>query len=87
MSSVAATMSGVPNHALYAGSKAAVEGFTRSFSKDCGPRRITVNAIAPVSYNLPYSREIHTDCSFHLQGGVKSDMFQQYVNSKSLVFN
>lgn len=49
MSSVAATMSGIPNHALYAGSKAAVEGFTRSFSKDCGPKRITVNAIAPVS--------------------------------------
>jgi 3-oxoacyl-[acyl-carrier protein] reductase len=47
MSSVAATMSGVPNHALYAGSKAAVEGFTRSFSADAGPKGITVNAIAP----------------------------------------
>ncbi|KAI9879056.1 MAG: Arp2/3 complex subunit, actin nucleation center [Pleopsidium flavum] len=47
MSSVAATMSGVPNHALYAGSKAAVEGFTRSFATDCGHKAITVNAIAP----------------------------------------
>ncbi|KAN0090390.1 1,3,8-naphthalenetriol reductase-like protein [Hyaloscypha variabilis] len=47
MSSVAATMSGVPNHALYAGSKAAVEGFVRSFSVDCGPKSITVNGIAP----------------------------------------
>jgi len=47
MSSVAATMSGVPNHALYAGSKAAVEAFTRSFSVDCGYKGITVNAIAP----------------------------------------
>lgn len=46
-SSVAANMSGVPNHALYAGSKAAVEGFTRSFAVDCGHRQITVNAIAP----------------------------------------
>lgn len=46
-SSVAASMAGVPNHALYAGSKAAVEGFTRSFAEDCGPKRITVNAIAP----------------------------------------
>lgn len=46
-SSVAATMSGVPNHALYAGSKAAVEGFTRSFAVDCGHKSITVNAIAP----------------------------------------
>lgn len=40
-------MSGIPNHALYAGSKAAVEGFTRSFSVDCGEKGITVNAIAP----------------------------------------
>jgi 3-oxoacyl-[acyl-carrier protein] reductase len=47
MSSVAASMKGVKNHALYAGSKAAVEGFTRSFAADCGHKRITVNAIAP----------------------------------------
>lgn len=40
-------MSGVKNHALYAGSKAAVEGFTRSFSADAGHKGITVNAIAP----------------------------------------
>lgn len=46
-SSVAATMSGVPNHALYAGSKAAVEAFTRSFAVDCGKKKITCNAIAP----------------------------------------
>lgn len=47
MSSVAATMSGVKNHALYAGSKAAVEGFVRSFSADCGYKGVTVNGIAP----------------------------------------
>jgi len=47
MSSIAAQMAGVPNHALYAGSKAAVEGFTRSFAVDCGKKGITVNAIAP----------------------------------------
>lgn len=47
MSSIAAQMSGIPNHALYAGSKAAVEGFTRSFAVDCGEKGITVNAIAP----------------------------------------
>ncbi|MCJ1341446.1 Arp2/3 complex subunit, actin nucleation center [Bachmanniomyces sp. S44760] len=46
-SSVAATMTGIPNHALYAGSKAAVEGFVRSFAVDCGHKGITVNAIAP----------------------------------------
>jgi 3-oxoacyl-[acyl-carrier protein] reductase len=47
MSSIAASMSGIPNHALYAGSKAAVEGFARSFAVDCGHKGITVNAIAP----------------------------------------
>ncbi|RFU35779.1 hypothetical protein B7463_g568, partial [Scytalidium lignicola] len=46
-SSIAAQMHGVPNHSLYAGSKAAVEGFARSFAKDCGPKAITCNAIAP----------------------------------------
>jgi len=47
MSSIAAQMTGIPNHALYAGSKAAIEGFTRSFAVDCGEKGITVNAIAP----------------------------------------
>ncbi|PFH57954.1 hypothetical protein XA68_14348 [Ophiocordyceps unilateralis] len=46
-SSVAATMSGIPNHALYAGSKAAIGGFVRSFAVDCGHKKITVNGIAP----------------------------------------
>lgn len=46
-SSVAATLTGIPNHALYAGSKAAVEGFTRAFAVDCGEKNVTVNCIAP----------------------------------------
>jgi 3-oxoacyl-[acyl-carrier protein] reductase len=46
-SSVAASLTGISNHALYAGSKAAVEGFTRAFSVDCGAKQVTVNAIAP----------------------------------------
>ncbi|OTA70489.1 hydroxynaphthalene reductase [Hypoxylon sp. EC38] len=46
-SSIAAQMAGIPNHALYAGSKAAVEGFTRAFAVDCGKKKITCNAIAP----------------------------------------
>ncbi|KAI1142605.1 1,3,6,8-Tetrahydroxynaphthalene reductase in complex with Nadph and Pyroquilon [Hypoxylon sp. FL0543] len=46
-SSIAAQMAGIPNHALYAGSKAAVEGFTRAFAVDCGRKKITCNAIAP----------------------------------------
>ena len=45
-SSIAAGL-GVPGHALYAGSKSAVEGFTRCFAGDFGAKLCTVNAIAP----------------------------------------
>ena len=38
---------GVPNHALYAASKSAVMGMTRSLAHDFGRRGITVNCIAP----------------------------------------
>lgn len=46
MSSIAAGV-GVPGHAIYAGSKSAVEGFTRCFAADFGQKGCTVNAIAP----------------------------------------
>lgn len=47
MSSIAAGLLGVRDHALYSGSKSAVEGFTASFATDFGRKGITVNAIAP----------------------------------------
>jgi tetrahydroxynaphthalene reductase len=37
----------VPKHALYSGSKGAVDSFVRVFSKDCGDKKITVNGVAP----------------------------------------
>ncbi|KAL1683023.1 hypothetical protein EV122DRAFT_202439 [Schizophyllum commune] len=46
MSSIAAHM-GRPAHAYYAASKAAVQGATRALAWDFGPRKITVNAVAP----------------------------------------
>jgi 3-oxoacyl-[acyl-carrier protein] reductase len=46
ISSVAATM-GVPNAAVYSGTKAAVEAVTRSLAKELGPRNIRVNSINP----------------------------------------
>lgn len=47
ISSISATAKGIHNHAVYAGSKAAVEAFARSFATDFGDKKITVNAIAP----------------------------------------
>ena len=47
MSSIAAGLISVGNHALYSGSKMAINGITKSFAKDFGGKGITVNAIAP----------------------------------------
>ena len=47
MSSIAAGLITVGNHALYSASKAAINGVTKSFAKDFGQKGITVNAIAP----------------------------------------
>lgn len=46
VSSVASTM-GVPNAAVYSGTKGAVDALTRSLAKELGPRKIRVNAINP----------------------------------------
>jgi tetrahydroxynaphthalene reductase len=37
----------VPKHSLYSASKGAIDSFVRVLSKDCGDKRITVNAVAP----------------------------------------
>ncbi|KAI4120875.1 MAG: hypothetical protein LQ347_007008 [Umbilicaria vellea] len=47
ISSISAQATGIHNHAVYAGSKAAVEAFVRCFATDFGEKQITVNAIAP----------------------------------------
>lgn len=36
-----------PAYSLYAGSKGAVEQFTRQLAKELGKRNITINAVAP----------------------------------------
>ncbi len=36
-----------PGYSVYAGSKAAIEQFTRSLSRELGPRGVTVNAVVP----------------------------------------
>lgn len=47
MSSIAAGLLGVRDHALYNASKMAVRGFVAAFATDFGKRSITVNGIAP----------------------------------------
>jgi 3-oxoacyl-[acyl-carrier protein] reductase len=45
--STGGTVTGAPNASFYAGSKAAVEQFTKALSKEIGERGITVNAVSP----------------------------------------
>ena len=47
MSSNTANSFSVPKHSLYSGSKGAIESFVRVMAKDCGHKKITVNAVAP----------------------------------------
>lgn len=47
MGSVAAQTGGSPGSAAYAAAKSALEGLGRGLAKELGPRRITVNTVAP----------------------------------------
>ncbi|CAI7675545.1 unnamed protein product [Penicillium pancosmium] len=46
LTSSISAVKGVPRHAVYAASKAAVQGMTKCLAVDFGPRNITVNCIA-----------------------------------------
>lgn len=48
---VAAT---IPHYSVYAGSKGAVEHFTKGLAKEIGGRGITVNCVAPGPLNTPF---------------------------------
>jgi 3-oxoacyl-[acyl-carrier protein] reductase len=45
--STAGTVGGAPYASVYAGSKAAVEQFTKSLAKELGSRNVTVNVVSP----------------------------------------
>jgi 3-oxoacyl-[acyl-carrier protein] reductase len=61
-------MRGIRDHALYAGSKAAIGGFVRSFAEDYGDDGITVNAVAPGGVKT----DMYKEFSWHyVPGGYK----------------
>jgi 3-oxoacyl-[acyl-carrier protein] reductase len=47
LSSIVSTMARYPDMIAYAGTKAAIDAFTRQWALELGPRQITVNAIGP----------------------------------------
>lgn len=64
-SSISASTGSVRNHALYAGSKYAVEAFARCFANDFRDKNIRVNAIAPGGINT----DMAIDAGWHYVPG------------------
>lgn len=54
-----------PNAAAYAGSKAAIEQFSRSLSKDLGPRGVTVNVVLPGVIETDMTAAMSADAKAH----------------------
>lgn len=58
----------VPSHSVYSGSKGAIDSFVRVFSKDCGHKKITVNAVAPGGTITDMFHDVSQD---YIPGGEK----------------
>ena len=73
MSSVSTTHA-VPNHAVYAGSKAANEAFASHFALDLGDRGITV------AHSLASYADAESLVNAVAPGATKTDMYDKYVD-------
>jgi 3-oxoacyl-[acyl-carrier protein] reductase len=70
MTSIAAGLMGVKNHALYNSSKMAVIGMVKAFATDFGVRGITVNGVAPGGIKS----DMFTQNAWHYIPGGSPDM-------------
>ncbi|MEM1396445.1 MAG: SDR family oxidoreductase, partial [Pseudomonadota bacterium] len=52
-----------PGYAIYSGTKAPVEEYTRMLAKELGAKRITVNSFAPGPVDTPFFHEQETEQS------------------------
>ena len=62
-----------PTYSVYAGTKGAVEQFTRQLAKEFGPKGITINAVAPGPVNTELFKEGKTEQQ--IQGIVSMNAF------------
>lgn len=70
MGSITGQAKGVPKHAVYSGSKGAIETFTRCMAIDAGEKKITVNCVAPGGIKTDM---YHAVCREYIPGGDKLD--------------
>lgn len=56
-----AGLMGVPGQTNYSASKAGLIGFTRSLARECAPRNVRVNAVAPGFIETDMSSSLHTN--------------------------
>ena len=68
MGSITGQAKGVPKHAVYSGSKGAIETFVRCMAIDCGDKKITVNCVAPGGIKTDM---YHAVCREYIPGGDK----------------
>ena len=68
MGSITGQAKGVPKHAVYSGSKGAIETFVRCMAIDCGDKKITVNCVAPGGIKTDM---YHAVCKEYIPNGEK----------------
>lgn len=78
MGSITGQAKGVPKHAVYSGSKGAIETFTRCMAIDAGEKKVTVNCVAPGGIKTDM---YHAVCREYIPGGDKlnNDQVDEYA--------
>ena len=78
MGSITGQAKGVPMHAVYSGSKGAIETFVRCMAIDAGDKKITVNAVAPGGIKTDMYHEV---CREYIPNGknLSDDQVDEYA--------
>ncbi|EME77695.1 uncharacterized protein MYCFIDRAFT_145765 [Pseudocercospora fijiensis CIRAD86] len=82
MGSITGQAKGVPKHAVYSGSKGAIETFVRCMAIDCGDKKITVNCVAPGGIKTDM---YHAVCREYIPNGetLTDDQVDEYAKTWS----
>jgi len=78
MGSITGQAKGVPKHAVYSGSKGAIETFVRCMAIDAGDKKITVNCVAPGGIKTDM---YHAVCREYIPNGqqLSDDQVDEYA--------